>query len=78
MDRWIVVVGNDDISQEQRRICQMLRPPLHGLLDCEDDENRSAPACMQARYFPAFCNIDTNDCLYGLRRTTNEFNAIMK
>jgi len=76
MDQWIVVVDGDEVSERQMEVCRALRPALHGAVKCHLPENADAEVCKDVRYFPAFCNTQTNECVYGLRNTTEDFHEL--
>lgn len=76
MDQWVVVLDDDSLSQEQLRVCQVLKPALRGAVRCDDPDNHSAPICHAVEAFPAFCHAGTQSCVYGLRRTLQELEAL--
>ena len=78
MDEWIVVLDEDDsLSHEQLEVCQALRPALKGALVCHaGDDPRNETLCNEVEHFPAFCHAPTNACVYGLRETQDDFEAL--
>ena len=76
MDQWVVVLDDDSLSQEQLRVCQALKPAFRGAVRCDDPDNHSTPVCHAVEAFPAFCHADTQSCVYGIRRTPGELEAL--
>ena len=75
LHNWVLVVGNDDLSKEQRRICRELKPKLAGIEKCHrSDANQSV--CQTIDFFPAFCNMDTKECAFGLRTSMKAISAL--
>ena len=70
LKRWILVTDNDAVSQKQMQVCDDIKPPLYGALDCSVVNE---DICREVGKFPAFCNLDTKVCLFGLRMTENRF-----
>lgn len=76
MDEWIVVVDGDPVSREQLQVCHALKPALRGAVRCDDRDNGDAPVCHTVTHFPAFCHVPSNACVYGLRATATELDAL--
>lgn len=76
MNDWVVVVDDDAVSQRQMEVCKVLKPSLHGAIECHLDENVDATVCKEVRYFPAFCHVATNECVYGLRTTLEDMESL--
>jgi len=71
---WVVVLDSDPLSQEQLQVCRAVHPPeVKGAIRCDDEENSNNPLCSEIDYFPAFCHVNENSCVYGVRRTLDEF-----
>ena len=64
---WIAVIDADSESRQQLEVCKAHRPSLKGLIDCTDPKNADASACHEVDFFPAFCHVPTNSCVYGFR-----------
>lgn len=77
MENWIVVVDADDVSKRQMEVCRALRPSLQGAVECHLPENAEASVCNDVRFFPAFCNTTTNECVYGLREKQADFDQLI-
>lgn len=77
MQNWIVVVDSDDVSARQMQVCRALRPQLQGAVECNLPENADAAVCRDVKYFPAFCNTTTNECVYGLRKEQSDFDELI-
>ena len=78
MNDWVVVVDDDAVSRRQMDVCKLLKPPLHGAIECNLDDNAEAKVCLDAKYFPAFCNVKSNECVYGLRTTMQDMEALVE
>ena len=77
MEDWILVLDeNEKSSQEQLNVCKAVKPALRGVVMCKQDTN--IDMCHQVDYFPAFCHTSTNSCVYGLRKTEDEFVELTK
>tara|TARA_B110000046_G_scaffold174330_1_gene197957 strand:+ start:487 stop:762 length:276 start_codon:yes stop_codon:yes gene_type:complete len=76
MDQWVVVLDADAVSQQQLKVCQALKPALQGAVRCDDLDNGDAPVCHAVTHFPAFCHVPSNACVYGLRATSDELDAL--
>lgn len=77
MEDWIVVLDeNDKLSQDQLNVCKAVKPTLKGVVMC--NQNTNIDMCNQVDYFPAFCHTSTNSCVYGLRKTEDEFVELTK
>lgn len=63
MDKWILVVDDDEISKAQLEVCRAERPPLKGVVQC--DKVSDEPLCAEVDFFPAFCHEEKNACVYG-------------
>lgn len=75
---WVVVLDSDEVSQRQLQVCRATRPPeLQGAIHCDDPDNASNPLCTELDYFPAFCNVQRNSCVYGLRQTRDDFEQLV-
>ena len=77
MDKWVVVVGDDAVSKKQMDVCRALKPPLHGAVECHLDTNADASVCTKTRFLPAFCNVQTDECVYGLRTEMRDIEALL-
>ena len=79
MNNWIVVVDDDPISTRQLNICQDVKPDLKGVVTCKDEtfDTEVSSLCKQVDSFPAFCNIKTNTCIYGLRTKKEDFENLV-
>ena len=74
------LVGDTNIcpySKEQIKICQNLNIQVKGAVLCNDAENTNNPACLQVPAFPAFCHVEKNMCISGLRETTDSFEDLI-
>lgn len=72
MPEWVVVLDVDDpVSQKQLDICKQQKPDLKGVVEC--DKESKEPLCHSVDYFPAFCEAESNRCVYGLRQQFEEF-----
>lgn len=67
LSRFVVVCNDGAVSEEQLRILQTLKPDMAGVVTCKDGAPLEA-VCKEVRGFPAFCDLDTNRCVVGLRR----------
>jgi len=78
MDRWVLVVDSDPVSQRQVEACRSTGAcqPLKGAVRCDDAENASTPICHAVEYFPAFCDVNDSACVYGLRATEADITAL--
>lgn len=76
MNNWVVVLDDDDVSRRQMQVCQLLKPPLKGAIECHLEENADASACNEVTHFPAFCHVETGECLYGLRTSLRDMEAL--
>lgn len=76
MDDWIVVLDDDAASRAQLEVCQALRPSLKGAVKC-DATAQQADVCQTVDFFPAFCHAPSNACVYGVRRTEAELQALV-
>lgn len=78
MERWLVVLDeDDDVSQKQLQVCRDVKPALRGAVVCTRDEKTNDALCYEVRHFPAFCNVDTNMCTYGLRPDAESLDALV-
>ena len=77
MENWIVVVDSDDVSKRQMDVCRALRPSLQGAVECHLPDNAEATVCKDVKYFPAFCNTTSNECVYGLRTEQSDFDELI-
>jgi hypothetical protein len=72
MEDWILVLDeNEDVCRRQLEVCRVSKPPLQGVVMC--DKATNVDVCHKVDYFPAFCHVPTDRCVYGLRRTSDEF-----
>lgn len=76
MDQWIVVTDSDAASAEQLQVCRAVRPSLRGAVRCDRAENADADVCREVERFPAFCHVPSNACVYGVRSTREELEAL--
>lgn len=67
-EKYVVVLGGDGASKHQEQRCLAVKPEsVVGVEYCSTTEHRNEEVCASVRYFPAFCDIETNQCEYGLR-----------
>lgn len=78
MDKWILVVDNDAHSNKQVEICKKEKPALYGMVDCSELDNAFVDICHSVTHFPAFCNVESRGCVYGVRETEEEFATLPK
>jgi hypothetical protein len=76
MDQWIVVTDSDAASAEQMRVCRAVPHALRGAVQCDLPENADAAVCREVERFPAFCHVPSNACVYGVRSTREELEAL--
>lgn len=76
MDQFVVVVDSDPLSRRQWKVCTELKPALRGGIDCSLAANGMEDVCHNVEYFPAFCHVPTNRCVYGLRDTPEKLAAL--
>ena len=67
MDKWVLVVDGDATSKKQVDVCRKHPVGLQGFIECDKPENEDARICSVVDYFPAFCNTETQSCIYGTR-----------
>jgi len=51
---------------------------LKGAILCDKPEHASTGACKKVKSFPTFCNVDTGQCLVGLRETKEEMDQLKR
>lgn len=73
---WVVIVDGDKHSLTQKEACMSLKPPLKGMINCNDIDNTNIPTCRKVESFPAFCHIPTNSCVYGVRDDMESINEL--
>ncbi len=76
MDNWVLVVDGDTASKRQIDACRQHRVGLQGFIECDKPENKDASICSAVDFFPAFCNIAQNSCVYGVRDTESTLLAL--
>jgi hypothetical protein len=78
MDKWVVVLDSDPVSQAQLQVCRTHKPDLKGVILCKDEalDPSVSKICQDVNYFPAFCHVERNSCSYGLRSTAAELAAL--
>ena len=70
--KWVLVVDSDAVSAKQLEVCQRIRPPLHGVVDCSGGAMNNE-LCHEAAAFPTFCHAKTKVCVAGLRLSEESF-----
>jgi len=77
-EEWICVLDKniDKYSNEQIQAIKDLKLSLHGAIVCSDKDQENNPACKQVPAFPSFCNINTNVCASGLRKSLDHFEML--
>ena len=79
-DDWILV-GDRNICEHTRMqldIFQNLNVTIKGALFCDSDQHVNHDACTQVPAFPAFCNVNTNICVSGLREDLQSLDDLQK
>lgn len=76
MDQWVLVLQTDqEESDEQLKVCKVLKPSLAGVVTCDVDSNTAL--CHDVSSFPAFCHKPTNACTVGLRTTPHALQELL-
>lgn len=73
LKEWVLVVYHDNVSAKQLGVCRSLKPSLQGVVRCDNPEPGNVELCRSVDYFPAFCHVPSNACVYGLHQTRDEF-----
>ena len=79
MSDWVVVVDTDhELCRRQIDAIQQIQPDpmLQGRIDCSDDANTFSQLCRDVTHFPAFCNVPTKTCVYGMRDTAESLQEL--
>ena len=72
MENWVIVLDEEDaLSQEQLKVCKVLKPEVKGVVMCP--RHASPELCDHVDFFPAFCHTKSNSCVYGMRTTKEDF-----
>lgn len=72
---WIAVLDGDPVSDRQRDVCKTHCKELKGWVDCRTQDVEEK-ICFAVKQFPAFCNVQTDECTYGLRDTPEAIAAL--
>ena len=77
---WLAVLDGDDVSKRQKDHLLRLKPigVVQGMLECDKQQNLNAQVCSKVEYFPAFCHVESNACVYGIRSTTSEMDELKR
>ena len=79
---WICVLNlsKDKFSNAQLEVLKdvkekMKEDPMQ-VIDCGDARNEHVSLCSSVNAFPAVCSKKDNKCMYGLKRTMDEFESV--
>lgn len=78
--KW-VLVGDfeiDPYTRQQIDICKNLNMPLKGAIICSEQDHKDSPACFQVPAFPAFCNVESQMCISGMREIPEHFKDLQQ
>lgn len=78
--RWVLVGDYTSCPHTRAQVSfiKQNKLPLYGAIMCDEADTKTSEVCSDLEYFPAFCNLDSNFCLTGGRKTVEEFDELQR
>ena len=73
MSNVVMIIDADTHSQAQLKLCQTVKPPFKGVVDCAASQDK---ICSTVDAFPAFCST-SGKCVYGVQDTKQKLDDVI-